>query len=76
MLLNANRSVKEAGLRAIAHMPTKSLPVLMDANFVASYHRRILCISRYCLQKKRTRGWLPHRRGDYLTKKAQTVVHS
>ncbi|OOE98174.1 tRNA-specific adenosine deaminase [Salinivibrio sp. IB643] len=33
MLLNANSNVDEATLRAIAHMPTLSLPVLMDAHF-------------------------------------------
>ncbi len=33
MLLNANSNVDQASLRAIAHMPTRSLPVLVDNSF-------------------------------------------
>ncbi|WP_168174031.1 nucleoside deaminase [Salinivibrio sp. YCSC6] len=33
MLLNANSTVTEAALRAVAHMPTRSLPVLVDNSF-------------------------------------------
>lgn len=35
-LLNKQLEISEAALRAIAHMPTKSLPALMDDNFANS----------------------------------------